>query len=136
MGTLARRSPGGAAELVDHSEAASREGSSDGSGLEPSSFSNTSVRSREEDLPVKARLATIVARAFVGYPEADSLVDMFGSWGSGKPSTLNLVLEATEKLEGESIRNEAMLPRGSASFVATRGRLLVSDNRTKASALA
>ena len=122
--------------MVDHSEAASREGSSEGGGLEPNSFCDASVRSREKDLLRRARFATIVARAFVGYPEADSLVDMFGSWGSGKPSTLNLVLEAPEKLEGESIRNEAMLPRGSASFVATRGRLLVSDNRTKASALA
>jgi hypothetical protein len=122
--------------LVEHSEAASREVSSDGSGLEPSSFGNTSVRSRKEDLPVKARLATIVARAFVGYPEADSLVAMFGSWGSGKASALNLAPEAPEKLEGESIRNEATRPRGSASFVATRGRLLGSDNRTKVSALA
>jgi hypothetical protein len=122
--------------LVDHSGAASRKGGSDGTGLEPSSFGNTSVRSREDDLLFKARLATIVARAFVGYPEAGRLVAMFGSWGFGKPSTLNLALEAPEKLEGVSIRNEAMLPRGSVSFLATRGRLLGSDNRTKASALA
>ena len=122
--------------MEDHSEAASREGNSDKSGLEPSSFGNTSVRSREEDLLIKARLATSVARAFVAYPEADNRVLLFGSWGSGKISTLNLIPEAPEKLEGESSRNEAMLPRGSASFVATRGRLLGSGNRTKASALA
>jgi hypothetical protein len=95
--------------LVDHSGAASREGSSGGSGLEPSSFCDASVR---------ARLATIVAWAFVAYPEADNLVILFGSWGSGKTSTPNIALEALGEVEGVSIRNEAMLPRGGASFVA------------------
>jgi hypothetical protein len=122
--------------LVDHSEAASCEGSSGGSRLEPSSFCDASVRSREENLLVRARLATIVARAFVAYPEADNLVVLFGSWGSGKISTPNIALEALGEVEGLSIRNEAMLPRGSASFVAARGRLLGSDNRAKVSALA
>jgi hypothetical protein len=122
--------------LVDHSEAASREGSSEGSGLEPNSSCDASVRSREKGLLGRARFATSVARAFVAYPEADSLVAIFGSWGSGKTSTLNLAPEAPEKLEGVSIRNEATLPRGSATFVAMRGRLLGSGNRAKASALA
>jgi hypothetical protein len=45
-------------------------------------------------------------------------------------------LSALEEVEGVSIRNEAMLPRGSASFVATGGRLLGSDNRAKGRALA
>jgi hypothetical protein len=79
--------------LVDHSETASREGSSDESGLEPSRFGNTSVKSREEGLLVRARFATIVARAFVAYPEADNLVVLFGSWGSSKTSTLNFALQ-------------------------------------------
>ncbi len=122
--------------MVDHSEAASREGSPDGSGLEPSSFCDASVKSREENLLVRARLATILTRAFVAYPEADDLVVLFRSWGSGKISTPNIALEALEEVEGVSIRNEAMLPRGSASFVAARGRSLGSDNRTKAGALA
>jgi hypothetical protein len=122
--------------LVDHSEAASREGSSDKSGLEPSRFGNTSVRSREGDLLVRARFATIVARVFVAYPEANNLVALFGSWGSSKTSTLNFALEALGEVEGVSIRNEAVPPRGSASFAATGGRLLGSDNRDKASALA
>jgi hypothetical protein len=99
VGTLAQRSPGGAAELVDHSEAASREESSEGSGLEPSSFGDASVRSREEDVLGRAQFATIVAQAFVAYPEADSLVvALFGSWGSGKTSTLNFALEALEEV--------------------------------------
>ncbi len=122
--------------MVDHSEAARREGSSEGSGLEPNSFCDASVRSREKDLLRRARFATIVARAFVAFPEADSLVAIFGSWGSGKTSTLNRAPEAPEKLEGVSIRYEAMLPRGSASFVATRGRVLGRDNRAKVGALA
>ncbi len=94
------------------------------------------VRSREKDLLSRARFSTIVARAFVAYPEADSLVAISGLWGSGKTSTLNRAPEAPERLEGVSIRNEATLPRGSASFVATRVRLLGSDNRAKASAFA
>ena len=94
------------------------------------------VRSREKDLLSRARFSTIVARAFVAYPEADSLVAIFGSWGSGKTSTLNRTPEAPEKLEGVSIRYEATLPRGSASFVATRGRLLGRDDRAKTGAFA
>ena len=133
MGTLARRSPGGAAELVDHSGAASREGS----GLEPSSFGDAPVRSREEDLLSWARFATTVAQAFVAYPEADSLVvALYGPWGSGKTSTLNFALEALVESEGVSIGNEPVLPRGGASFVVSEGRLLGSDNRAKGSALA
>jgi hypothetical protein len=81
-------------------------------------------------------LATLVARAFVAYPEAHDLVDPFGSWGSGNTSTLNVAPEALEEVEGVSIGNEAMITRRSASFAATKGRLFGSDNRTKGSALA
>ena len=35
-----------------------------------------------------------------------------------------------------SIRNEDTLPRGSASFVVTRGRVLGRDNRAKGRSLA
>ena len=45
-------------------------------------------------------------------------------------------LSALEEAEGVTIRNEAILPRGRASFVATRGRLLGSGNLAKGSALA
>ena len=93
------------------------------------------VRSRENDLSSRARFSTIAARAFVAYPEADSLVAIFAR-GLGKTSTLNRTPEAAEKLEGVSIRYGATLPRGSASFVATRGRLLGRDDRAKAGAFA
>jgi hypothetical protein len=136
MVTLARWSPGGAAELVGHSEAASREGSSEESGREPSSFGEASIPSQEEGSLGRARFATIVARAFVAYPEAHSLVALFGSRGSGNTSTLNFASETLEEVEGVSIRNEAMLPHISAGFAATVGRLLGSDNGAKGSALA
>lgn len=64
---------------------------------------------------------------------------LFGSRSFGKTSTLNFALEALEELEeleGVSIRNEAMLLRGSASFAATGGRSLGSGNRAMGSALA
>ena len=136
MVTLARWSPGGAAELVGHSEAASREGSSEESRREPSSFGDASIPSREEGSLGRARFATIVARTFVAYPEAHSLVALFGSRGSGNTSTLNFALETLEEVEGVSIRNEAMPPHISAGFAATVGRLLESDNGAKSSALA
>ena len=67
------------------------------------------VRSREKDFLSRARFSTIVARAFVAYPEADSLVvSLFGSWGSGKTSTLNCALETLEEVEGAAIRNEVI----------------------------
>jgi hypothetical protein len=44
-------------------------------------------------------------------------------------------LSALEEVDGVSIRNEAMLPQGSASIVATRGRLLGGDARAKGRAL-
>ena len=44
-------------------------------------------------------------------------------------------LSALEKVERVSIRNEAMVPRGSARFVATGGRLFGSYNRAKGRAL-
>ncbi len=40
-----------------------------------------------------------------------------------------------EEVDGVSIRNEAMLPQGSASIAATRGRLLGGDARAKGRAL-
>ena len=45
-------------------------------------------------------------------------------------------LSALEEVEGVTMRNGAMLPRGSEGFAATGGRLLGSDNRAKGSALA
>ncbi len=45
-------------------------------------------------------------------------------------------LSALEEVEGVSIRNEAMLPWGSASFVVTGGRSLGGDDRAKGRALA
>jgi hypothetical protein len=45
-------------------------------------------------------------------------------------------LSAREEVDGVSIRNEAMLPQGSASFVATRGRLLGGGARAKGRTLA
>jgi hypothetical protein len=45
-------------------------------------------------------------------------------------------LSVLGEVEGVPIRNEAMLPRGSASSVETGGRLLGSDNRTKGRVLA
>jgi hypothetical protein len=45
-------------------------------------------------------------------------------------------LSALEEVEGVSKRNEAMLTWGSASFLATEGRLLGGDNRAKGRALA
>ena len=95
MVTLARWSPGGAAELVGHSEAASREESSEESGHESSNFGDAAIPSREEGSLGRARFAIIVARAFVAYPEAHSLVALFGSRGSGNTSTLTF---ASEKL--------------------------------------
>jgi hypothetical protein len=44
-------------------------------------------------------------------------------------------LSALEEVDGVSIRNEAMLPQGSASIVATRGRFLSGDARTKGRAV-
>src|SRR4028118_1586525 len=44
-------------------------------------------------------------------------------------------LSALAEVEGVSMKNEAILPRGSVSCVATRGRLLGSDTRVKGSAL-
>ncbi len=136
MVTLARWSPGGAAELVGHSEAASREESSEESGRESSNFGDASIPSREEGSLGRARFDTIFAWAFVAYPEAHSLVALFGSRGSGNTSTLNFASEMLEEVEGVSIRNEAMLPHVSAGFAATMGRLLGSDNGAKGSALA
>ena len=136
MVTLARWSPGGAAELVGHSEAASREESSEESGRESSNFGDASIPSREEGSLGRARFDTIFAWAFVAYPEAHSLVALFGSRGSGNTSTLNFASETLEEVEGVSIRNEAMLPHVSAGFAATVGRLLGSDNGAKGGALA
>jgi hypothetical protein len=121
--------------LVHHSKAASCEESSEKTGLEPSSFGDASVRSREEALLGKTRFATIRAQAFVAYTEAEGVVALFWPWDSGKTSTPSFVLEVLEGVEDVSVRNEAMLPRGSASFAATEGRLLGSDNRPKGSAL-
>jgi hypothetical protein len=142
MVTLARWSPGGAAELVGHSEAASREESSEESGRESSNFGDASIPSREEGSLGRARFDTIFAWAFVAYPEArtypeaHSLVALFGSRGSGNTSTLNFASEKLGEVEGVSIRNGAMLPDIGAGFAATVGRLLGSDNGAKGSALA
>ena len=136
MVTLARWSPGGAAELVGHSEAASREESSEESGRESSNFGDASIPSREEGSLGRARFDTIFAWAFVAYPETHSLVALFGSRGSGNTSTLNFASETLEAVDGVSIRNEAMLPHISAGFAATVGRLLGSDTGAKGSALA
>ena len=123
--------------MVDHSEAASREGRREGSGLEPSSFGDASVRSQEEGLLGRARFATIVAQEFVAYSEADGLVTtLFGSRDAGKTSTLTFALDALGGIVGVRIRNEAMLPRGSAHFVETGGRLLGSDDRARGRAIA
>jgi hypothetical protein len=44
-------------------------------------------------------------------------------------------LSVLGEVEGVLIRNEAMVPRGSARFVATGGRLFGSYNRAKGRAL-
>jgi hypothetical protein len=90
--------------LVDDAEIANPERSSEAGGFGTSGFGDAPVRSREEDLLGRARFATILAQAFVAYPEADSLVvALYGPWGSGKTSTLNFALEALKEVEGESV---------------------------------
>ncbi len=45
-------------------------------------------------------------------------------------------LSTLEKVQGVSIRNEAMLPRARASYVVTGGRVLGSHKRVEGGALA
>src|SRR5215208_2268005 len=59
----------------------------------------------EEDRLGWSDFARLLARALVEYPEASSLVvALYGDWGSGKTSTLNLCFRALEDLRAEDER--------------------------------
>lgn len=63
------------------------------------------IESFEEDRLGRSNFARLLARALVEYPEESSLVvALYGDWGSGKTSTLNLCFRALEDMRAEDER--------------------------------
>ena len=58
-------------------------------------FSDLPIQSRGEDLLGRARLASDVSRTILGWQSEESfVVGLYGEWGSGKSSLINLLEEA------------------------------------------
>lgn len=77
----------------------------------------------EDDQLGRSGFACLLARALVEYPEASSLVvALYGDWGSGKTSTLNLCFIALEDLRAENER--PLLVRFNPWWFSNTGELL------------
>lgn len=88
-----------------------------------SSFTLEPIKSAEEDLLDRVGFSKLLARALAEYPQQSSLVvALYGDWGAGKSSALNLCFK---ELEEREVEDRPLVVRFNPWWYSNTGELLM-----------